>query len=82
MHQMEALHGLLADVFLSEVQRCHAAGECPPPQLLSQIIKWLKDNGIDQPARASGVDRLLGQFPNMDALESGLVVPITRAKKE
>jgi hypothetical protein len=38
-----------------------------PPALLAQAVKFLKDNGIDQPARAgSKVDTLKGEMPDFD----------------
>lgn len=50
-----------------------------PPALLAQAIKFLKDNGIDQPARAGNrVDTLRDAMPDFDELE-GNVIPIKRA---
>ncbi|MDQ2651570.1 MAG: hypothetical protein M3Z20_00885 [Chloroflexota bacterium] len=88
--QLDELHGMLAEVFSAELQQARDGPDCPEcgrkariePAMLGQIVKWLSANGIDVPARAAGVDRMLGGLPDMDALEAGLVVSITRARKE
>lgn len=50
-----------------------------PPALLAQAIKFLKDNGIDSPARKGNpVDTLKDAMPDFDELE-GNVVPMRRA---
>jgi hypothetical protein len=53
----------------------------PPPALLSQAIKFLKDNSIDRPA-ASGKrkDTLKEKMPDFDAIEKGNVVSINNRK--
>ena len=62
----DALHGLLAEALTAplkeylEARAAHLADPskpappAPSPQLLSQAIKFLKDNGIDTPAKHGG----------------------------
>jgi len=51
----------------------------PPPALLAQAIKFLKDNGIDRPlTTGQRVDTLKDKMPDFDELESGKVVSIRR----
>lgn len=51
----------------------------PPPALLAQAIKFLKDNGIDRPATTGKrVDTLQDKMPDFDELERGNVVSIRR----
>ena len=45
------LHGELAEGYLQELKRLRESGEDIPPALLTSIAKFLKDNGIDRPAR-------------------------------
>ncbi len=48
-----------------------------PPALLAQAIKFLKDNGIDQPARAGNkVDTLKKAMP--DFSDDANVLPFTK----
>lgn len=47
----------------------------PPPALLAQAIKFLKENGIDKPATTSKKeDTLKDAMPDFDELEGGNVV--------
>lgn len=51
----------------------------PPPALLAQAIKFLKENGVDKPA--SGINRrdtLKDEMPDLDAIERGNVFSIKR----
>jgi len=44
----------------------------PPPALLAQAIKFLKENGIDSPATSGKkVDTLAASMPDFDQLELG-----------
>lgn len=78
---LDALHLGLADTFSVELERCRKAGEAPSAQFLAQLRSFLKDNSVDVPANDKRFDRLKGSMPDMDALERGLVIPITRAKE-
>ena len=58
----DKLHAAVADTLLKAL-----AGEDISPQMLSQAIKFLKDNGIDSPAtssRISGLDAALAEKLN------------------
>lgn len=86
--QLDGLHGLLAEHLANEIRNAASRPACDecgcrpgiPPALLAQAIKFLKDNGIDTPARAGNrVDRLKGLIPDMDELEKGNnIVPIRK----
>lgn len=65
--QLDALHGLLGETMLEELNRYIAKGSPIPPQFFSQVLKYLKDNGIDAPSRAVKLrDRLADTMPNFD----------------
>lgn len=44
---LDQLHGGIAKSMLDELDRYRLSGEPVPPQLYSNIIKFLKDNGIE-----------------------------------
>ena len=52
----------------------------PPPALLAQAIKFLKENGIDKPAsQAKKTDTLKERMPDFDDLErGGVVIPLRK----
>ncbi|MDR7070609.1 hypothetical protein J2X02_003474 [Pseudoxanthomonas japonensis] len=65
--QLDDLHRLVGETLLSELTRYTATGEPIPPQLFSQVLKYLKDNGIDAPSRAVKLrDRLAETMPDFD----------------
>lgn len=51
----------------------------PPPALLAQAIKFLKENGIDRPA-STGIkkDTLKDAMPDLDQIERGSVIPFRK----
>jgi len=66
-----ALHGLIADTLMGEINGYRERGEAVPPALLAQAIKLLKDNGIDAPAMSgSKIDRLAKALPDLDELDN------------
>lgn len=66
------LHGLLADTLKDQIKKFTDANEPVPPALLAQAIKFLKDNGIDQPLRAGNkVDSLADVMPDFDEMQDG-----------
>lgn len=77
--QLDELHALQAATLQSEVKRYteHLNPETGkldpqpvPPALLAQITKFLKDNGIDSPARAQKLEDALGRrMPDLEAVE-------------
>ncbi len=82
------LHSLVADALIEQINAWKNGrlvdmgkeGEWVkvfPPALLAQAIKFLKDNGIDQPARTgTKVDTLKDAMPDF---ESDNVLPFTKA---
>ena len=73
--QFGELHQLVAESLIEQINAWKAGklvvqdGEtyvkCFPPALLAQAIKFLKDNGIDQPARTGNkVDTLKKAMPD------------------
>lgn len=86
-NRFDELHGIVADALIEQImawknQRLVTLvdGEYVkafPPALLAQAIKFLKDNGIDQPARAGNkVDALKNSLPDYS---DDNVVPFARA---
>lgn len=76
---LDQLHMLAATTLLDQVEVYtkavdndgKPAPQPVPPALLSQILKFLKDNGIDSPARAKRLeDRLSGVLPDFDDVEN------------
>lgn len=77
-----SLHSLVADSLITEIlaYRNHVGEDgkvaplALPPALLAQAIKFLKDNGIDSPARAKKIsDALAGTMPEFDPEDSTVV---------
>jgi hypothetical protein len=77
------LHAIVADALIEQIKAWRKGrlvdmgkdGEFVkvfPPALLAQCIKFLKDNGIDQPQRTGNpVDRLAKIMPDFDKIEAG-----------
>lgn len=72
---LDSLHGLVADTLIDQIKvYTEAVGEdgkpspqAIPPALLAQCIKFLKDNGIDSPARGQKVNEALPpDLPSFD----------------
>lgn len=78
--QLDSLHALQAATLQAEVKRYTEhrnpeTGELDPqpvpPALLAQITKFLKDNGIDSPARATKLRDELGErMPDLEDVEN------------
>lgn len=80
----DQLHGLLAGAMLEELKAAHGKSkdrvvngetvEGVPinPQLLDKIMKFLKDNGINAPAKSERVDRLAVELDALDLDEEAL----------
>lgn len=75
--RFDELHGLVATALIEQIQAWKEGrlveakdGEYVkvfPPALLAQAIKFLKDNGIDQPARKGNrIDTLKDAMPDFD----------------
>lgn len=74
----DALHLLAAETLIEEINGYRNAVDADgnprpipvPPALLAQVLKFLKDNGIDSPARARDLeDRLKGHLPRLEDVE-------------
>jgi hypothetical protein len=63
---LDGLHGLLAETLSDALKKAKAAGEAPSPQLLAQVIKFLKDNGIDAPAKSARISGLAAELADID----------------
>lgn len=61
---LDELHALVAEV-LSEQLRGEGENE-PSPQMISQAIKFLKDNGIDAPASSKRFTDLTDALDGLD----------------
>jgi hypothetical protein len=63
---LDQLHGGIAKSMLEELDRYKTSGEPVPPQLYSNIIKFLKDNGIEAEMSTGNnteIDRLFSSLP-------------------
>ena len=76
---VDRIHGMTAELLIEQLNlyRLHVDADGKPdpqpvpPQLIAQVLKFLKDNGIDQPARARAVqDALKGRLPSFDDVEA------------
>ena len=75
---VDQLHGMTAELLIEQLNlyRLHETDGKPdplpvPPQLIAQVLKFLKDNGIDSPVRAKAVqDALKGRLPTFDDVEA------------
>jgi len=85
--EFDALHGLTLRILTKMMQAAEAGMlvdadgnvAMPPPALLAQAIKFLKENGIDKPApSAQKVDTLKDAMPDLDEIERGNVVRFGR----
>lgn len=72
---LDELHGLQAETMIDLLKR-YRNGEIrdedgnrlsPPPALLAQVTKFLKDNGIDRPRRpGNSTDRLADELADFE----------------
>ncbi|WP_145960511.1 hypothetical protein [Novosphingobium meiothermophilum] len=61
---LDALHAKVADVLTTALS---GSGEtAPSPQMISQAIKFLKDNGVDAPAKSRRVSNLAAALEELD----------------
>lgn len=61
---LASLHDLLATSLTTELKKYTDKGEPIPPALLAQIIKFLKDNGIEaKEAEGNPLDDLTHNLP-------------------
>lgn len=61
----DELHAMTAETLKAQLDKYRDGREPVPPALLAQAIKFMKDNGIDSPARAKDVaDKLAPHMPD------------------
>lgn len=72
---MDAIHGMVAGSLKTELERAMEKAELPidhenyaplNPQLIDKAMKFLKDNGVDAPAKSERIDALHGQLNQLD----------------
>jgi hypothetical protein len=64
VEQLEALHGLIAEVLLTEIRRRNARKGRKSSRFLSVALQFLKVNGITSPSQSqAAIDALLGELP-------------------
>lgn len=69
-----ALHGLLATSFASEIQGYIDRGEPIPASVLAAASRFLKDNGIDAPARDNAeLDEMASVLEDLDFSDTNVV---------
>lgn len=72
--QLGALHGLLATSFASEIRGYVDRGEPIPASVLAAAARFLKDNGIDAPARNNKeLDALATELEDLDFDDTNVV---------
>jgi hypothetical protein len=72
--QLGALHGLLATSFASEIKAYVDRGEPIPASVLAAAARFLKDNGIDAPARNNKeLDLLATELEDLDFDDTNVV---------
>lgn len=72
--QLDTMHRLVAMLLSNELDRANIRAEMNPndpsfaisPQLISQALKFLKDNGVSAPAGAKAVEDLKAQLLDLD----------------
>ena len=77
--QLGDLHGLLAGAFAAEIAGYRERGEAIPASVLAAAARFLKDNGIDAPARANNkLDELAIELADLDYDDSNVVAMPSR----
>ncbi len=72
--QLGMLHGLLATSFAAEIKKYSEAGEPIPASVLAAAARFLKDNGIDAPARNNKqLDKLADELEDLDFDDTNVV---------
>lgn len=63
---LDALHALVADTLTGEIKKARGSEDGISPQLISQALKFLKDNGVDAPASSPRFDSLAAELQDLD----------------
>lgn len=72
--QLGSLHGLLATSFAGEIRGYIDREEPIPASVLAAAARFLKDNGIDAPARANKeLDTLANELGDLDFDDANVV---------
>ena len=72
--ELDTMHRLVALLLSNELDRANLRAEMNPndpsyaisPQLISQALKFLKDNGVSAPAGSKVVEDLAAQLTDLD----------------
>lgn len=72
--ELDTLHRLVATLISNELDRANIRANQNPddpakaisPQLISQALKFLKDNGVSAPAGSKVVENLAAQLADID----------------
>jgi len=75
LEELEALHGLLAEIMLSELrkQQDKTGGRNGSSRLMSVILSFLKDNGVTSPAPSQrAIDALIAEMPDFELLQANI----------
>jgi hypothetical protein len=72
--ELDTMHRLVALLLSNELDRANIRAEMNPndpsfaisPQLISQALKFLKDNGVSAPAGSKVVENLAAQLADID----------------
>ena len=72
--ELDTMHRLVALLLSNELDRANTRAEMNPndpsfaisPQLISQALKFLKDNGVSAPAGSKVVEDLAAQLTDLD----------------
>jgi hypothetical protein len=72
--ELDTMHRLVALLLSNELDRANLRAEMNPndpsyaisPQLISQALKFLKDNGVSAPAGSKVVENLAAQLADID----------------
>lgn len=72
--QLGGLHGLLAGAFAAEIAGYRERDEPIPASVLAAAARFLKDNGIDAPARENRMlDELATELEDLDFDDTNVV---------
>lgn len=80
---LDSLHALLAGALKDELTAALELAKDPDPekrrpvnpQLIDKVLKFLKDNGIDTPAKSARVTNLAEQLAAVDLEQEAALLP-------
>ncbi len=67
---MDALHAAVADTLKDELTKARKGEGGVPSSLLNAVIKFLKDNGVDAPAKSERLNTLADELMAIDLDEA------------